>query len=92
MKKILGIMVIGFFLTIFKAYSHSGNTGPTGCHMDYSTAQYHCHKKKQPNPLGAYYYIKHQGHTYGPYASYYTCMSAIRGAGVYGAFCSTAKY
>ncbi len=91
MKKLLGIVVLGLLFCI-KAYSHSGNTNAGGCHMNYATADYHCHTTKQTDPYKTYYYIKYQGQTYGPYSSYNSCMAAIRGAGVYGAFCSTSQY
>ena len=74
------------------ANSHSGNTNAGGCHMNYATAYYHCHKTKQTNPYQTYYYIKYQGQSYGPYTSYSSCQAAIRGANVYGAYCSTSKY
>jgi len=90
-KIILGILFLGLLLS-GNANSHSGNTNAGGCHMNYTTAQYHCHNKKQTNPYQTYYYIKHQGQTYGPYTSFSSCMSAIRGAGVMGAFCSTSQY
>lgn len=90
-KKLLAIVILGLFFSQ-NAYSHSGNTGPTGCHMDYSTANYHCHNAKQSNPFATYYYIKYQGRTYGPYSSYNTCMQAIRGANISGAYCSTSQY
>ena len=87
------IWVIGLSLLFCGlAYSHSGNTNAGGCHMNYATANYHCHKTKQTNPYKTYYYIKYQGQTYGPYTSYSSCMNAIRGAGVYGAYCSTSQY
>ena len=91
MKKLLGIVVLGL-LMIGNANSHSGMTNAGGCHMDYATAQYHCHKTKQTNPYQTYYYIKHQGRSYGQYSSYSSCMAAIRGSGVMGAYCSTSKY
>ena len=91
MKKFLAIITLGLIFSI-KAYSHSGNTNAGGCHMNYATANYHCHKTKQTNPYQTYYYIKYQGQTYGPYTSYSSCMGAIRGAGVYGAYCSTSQY
>ena len=91
MKKLLGIVVLGLLFCI-KAYSHSGNTGPSGCHMNYATANYHCHTPKQTNPYAIYYYVKYQGQTYGPYKSYSSCMGAIRGANIVGAYCSTSKY
>ena len=87
------ILIFGLsFLYSITANSHSGNTNAGGCHMNYATANYHCHKTKQTNPYKTYYYIKYQGQTYGPYSSYSSCMSAIRGAGVYGAYCSTSQY
>ena len=91
MKKYLFIILLGIFFC-GAAYSHSGNTNAGGCHMNYATANYHCHKTKQTNPYKTYYYIKYQGQTYGPYSSYSSCMSAIRGANVYGAYCSTSQY
>ncbi len=91
MKKYLFIIFLGTFFCV-AAYSHSGNTNAGGCHMNYATANYHCHKTKQTNSYKTYYYIKYQGQTYGPYSSYSSCMSAIRGAGVYGAYCSTSQY
>ena len=90
MKNILFIIIFIYFIFNFKAFSHSGNTNAGGCHMNNSTANYHCHELKQTNTYQTYYYIKHQGETYGPYTSYSSCMNAIRGAGVYGfAYCST---
>ena len=74
------------------SFSHSGGTNQGGCHMNYTTGQYHCHQAKQPDPFKTYYYIKHQGRSYGPYSSYSSCMAAIRGSGVMGAYCSTSKY
>ena len=91
MNKFLVALILSFILCGV-AYSHSGNTNAGGCHMNYATANYHCHKTKQTNPYQTYYYIKYQGQTYGPYSSYSSCMGAIRGAGVYGAYCSTSKY
>ena len=91
MKKIFSILIFSFILCGI-SYSHSGNTNAGGCHMNYATANYHCHKTKQTNPYQTYYYIKYQGQTYGPYSSYSSCMSAIRGSNVYGAYCSTSKY
>ena len=88
-------VVIIFLLSLifaFKALSHSGNTGPTGCHMNYATANYHCHTPKQANPYKTYYYIKYQGQTYGPYSSYSSCLNAINGANIYGAYCSSSKW
>ena len=60
--------------------------------MNYSTANYHCHKTKKTNTYQTYYYIKHMGRSYGPYSSYNSCMAAIRGSNVTGAFCSTSQY
>ena len=45
MSKLLAIAVLGL-LFFSKAYSHSGRTGPSGCHMNYSTGTQHCHKTK----------------------------------------------
>ena len=91
MKIVLVFLVLNLIFHT-KLYSHSGNTNAGGCHMNYATANYHCHKTKQTNPYQTYYYIKYQGQTYGPYSSYSSCMGAIRGAGVYGAYCSTSQY
>ena len=33
---------------------HSGNTNQGGCHMNYATAEYHCHNRKQTNPYQTY--------------------------------------
>ena len=57
MIKVVIIFLLSLLFT-FKAHSHSGNTGPTGCHMNYATANYHCHTTKQANPYKTYYYIK----------------------------------
>ena len=87
------ILIFGLsFLYSINANSHSGNTNAGGCHMNYATANYHCHQTKQTNPYQTYYYIKYQGQSYGPYTSYSSCQAAIRGAGVYGAYCSTSQY
>tara|TARA_B100000035_G_C20564446_1_gene364011 strand:+ start:111 stop:386 length:276 start_codon:yes stop_codon:yes gene_type:complete len=91
MKFTLGIITF-ILLLVVNANSHSGGTNAGGCHMNYTTGQYHCHKAKQTDPFKTYYYIKHQGRSYGPYSSYSSCMSAIRGSGVIGAYCSTSKY
>ena len=61
MKKILLMTLLGLTLFSFKAYSHSGNTGSTECHTNYSTFKFHCHQKKQGNPYKTYYYIHYQG-------------------------------
>ena len=90
-KKLLAIIVLGLLYSL-NAYSHPGMTGPTGCHMDYSRGTQHCHKSKQPNPYKTYYYAKYRGQTYGPYSSYGSCMNAVRGANLIGAYCSTSKY
>jgi len=91
MKKILGLVIFSLLIS-FNVNSHSGGTNAGGCHMNYTTGQYHCHQAKQPDPFKTYYYIKHQGRSYGPYSSYSSCMAAIRGSGVMGAICSTSKY
>lgn len=78
-----------FFLNDLKA--HPGNTNAGGCHMDYSRQSYHCHKTKTPNPYAVYYYVHYRGSSYGPYSSYNSCMSALRGANLIGAYCSTYK-
>ena len=88
MLKFLFFFVI---LSLFKStisFAHSGATGPNGCHMNYSTGNYHCHETKTPDPFATYYYIKHLGNSYGPYSSYNSCMNAIRGANLAGAYCS----
>tara|TARA_B100000945_G_C19819418_1_gene339879 strand:+ start:38 stop:310 length:273 start_codon:yes stop_codon:yes gene_type:complete len=90
MSKLLAIAVLGL-LFFSKAYSHSGRTGPSGCHMNYSTGTQHCHKTKTLNPYKIYYYIHYQGRTAGPYSSYSSCMSAARGANLIGAICLTRK-
>ena len=85
MKKTLFIGLIIFFysfsINILK--SHSGMTGPSGCHMNYSNGTQHCHKSKTPTPGRAYWY-SNQGH--GPYSSASSCQNALRGAGIIG-FC-----
>tara|TARA_B100001093_G_scaffold325022_1_gene310134 strand:+ start:414 stop:689 length:276 start_codon:yes stop_codon:yes gene_type:complete len=91
MTKFLVITILGLLFSQ-NAYSHSGMTGPSGCHMDYSRGTQHCHKSKQPDPFKTYYYIKYQGKTAGPYSSYNSCMNAARGAKLTGAYCSTSKY
>ena len=95
MKKIMFVLGSFLFFIILlnqKSFAHSGRTGPTGCHMDYGSQGYHCHKKKQSNPFQTYYYVKYRGNTYGPYSSYSSCMSALRGARLVGGYCSTSKY
>ena len=89
------IFILIFLLTLFVSmysYSHSGRTGPSGCHMDYQRAEYHCHQKKYYNTFETYYYIHYQGQVYGPYSSYSTCTNAARGAGIWGYYCSTSRY
>ncbi len=94
MKIGLNFIFITTFLLVLSSnlYAHSGNTGPTGCHMNYLTAEYHCHQKKYPNYLQTYYYIHYLGKVYGPYSSYSTCSQAARGAGIIGYYCSTSPY
>ena len=86
----LSLITLIFFNQI--SFAHPGATGPSGCHMNYSTGDYHCHTAKTPNPGETYYYIKYKGESYGPYSSYSSCMNAINGANLYGAYCSTATY
>ena len=76
------ILIFSASTTILK--SHSGNTGPSGCHMNYSNGTQRCHKSKSLNPARSYWY-SNQGH--GPYSSALTCQNALRGAGIIG-FCS----
>ena len=90
-KLFLGILVLGLLFSL-KAYSHSGMTGPSGCHMNYSTGVQHCHQAKTTDPYATYYYIHYQGQTAGPYSSYSSCMGAARGANLYGAYCNTSKW
>ena len=97
MKKIAIIIfsVFFYFITVSdKTYSHSGRTGPSGCHMDYNRigGAYHCHKQKTINPYQTYYYVHHRGQVIGPYKSYGSCMNAVRGARLTGAYCSTSRY
>ena len=33
------------------SFSHSGGTNQGGCHMNYATAEYHCHNRKQINQV-----------------------------------------
>ena len=86
------IIFLFLFLFTFNLYAHSGRTGPSGCHMDYQRAEYHCHQKKYYNTFETYYYIHYQGQVYGPYSSYSTCTNAARGAGIWGYYCSTSRY
>ena len=86
------IIFLFLFLFTFNLYAHSGRTGPSGCHMNYYTAQYHCHNKKVPNYYATYYYIHYQAKVYGPYSSYSSCTNAARGAGLVYYYCSTSKY
>jgi hypothetical protein len=88
MNKFLIFLVTVFLLKSTMSFAHSGATGPNGCHMNYSNGNYHCHETKTPDPTATYYYIKHQGSSYGPYSSYNSCMNAIRGANLGGAYCS----
>ena len=71
--------------------AHPGNTNAGGCHMDYVRQSYHCHKAKTPNPYAVYYYVHYRGSSYGPYSSYNSCMSALRGANLMWAYCSMSK-
>ena len=93
MKKIILGLVL-FLAIVFsnKVFAHSGATGPSGCHMNYATGDYHCHTKKTPDPSQTYYYIKHQGDSYGPYSTESSCMNAIKEAKLYGAYCNTSSY
>ncbi len=84
---VLIVLVFVIFYS-FSLSAHSGMTGPTGCHMNYYTAEYHCHQKKQPNYLQTYWYINWNFNKYGPYSSYSSCMNAARGAGLTGYFCT----
>ena len=82
-----------YFLIIFLllpsfTLGHSGNTNQGGCHMNYATAEYHCHNRKQINPYQTYYCVNHNLQQYGPYKSYSSCQGAINGAGIIGAYCS----
>ena len=88
MNKFLIFLVTVFLLKSTMSFAHSGATGPDGCHMNYSNGNYHCHERKTPDPTATYYYIKHQGSSYGPYSSHNSCMNAIRGANLGGAYCS----
>ena len=90
LKTFVTLCILSLFITN-SSNSHSGRTGPSGCHMDYGTQGYHCHKQKQTNPFQTYYYIKYRGQTYGPYKSYSSCMAAIRGAKIVGGFCTTSR-
>ena len=87
MYKLILIFVLSFLYSI-NANSHSGNTNAGGCHMNYATAEYHCHNRKQINPYQTYYCVNHNLQQYGPYKSYSSCQSAINGAGIIGAYCS----
>jgi len=89
MKKIVwGLALLLAIVCSNNVLAHPGATGPDGCHMNYSNGNYHCHERKTPDPAATYYYIKHQGSSYGPYSSYNSCMNAIRGADLRGAYCS----
>ena len=79
---ILIILIYSISTSILKG--HSGNTGPSGCHMNYSNGTQHCHKSKSMNPARSYWY-SNQGH--GPYSSVSSCQNALRGAGIIG-YCS----
>ena len=94
MKTLFAIFLalIAVIFTSQITFAHPGNTGPDGCHLNYSNGDYHCHKAKTPDPYETYYYIKYKGESYGPYSSYSSCMNAINGANLYGAYCSTATY
>ena len=97
-NKTLSTLLIFFYLLaailIFQIifskniYSHSGNTNQGGCHMNYATAEYHCHNRKQTNPYQTYYCVNHNLQQYGPYKSYASCQGAINGSGIIGAYCS----
>ena len=84
MKTLLALLLLIPSLSI----SHSGMTNQGGCHMNYFTQEYHCHQKKQTNPLQTYYCINYQFQKYGPYKSYYSCQGAISGSGIMGAYCT----
>ena len=90
MNKILVALIFSFILCGV-AYSHS-EIQMLEVVIELCNCKLSFHKTKQTNPYQTYYYIKYQGQTYGPYSSYSSCMGAIRGAGVYGAYCSTSKY
>jgi len=83
MTRTLFAILLSLMLVIFISqitFAHPGATGPSGCHMNYSTGDYHCHTAKTPDPSQIYYYIKYKGNSYGPYSSYSSCMNAISGA------------
>ena len=56
-KKILGVLVFSLLFSV-KGYSHPGNIGSTGCHVNYSKLKFHCHQKKQTNFHQNYNHIK----------------------------------
>jgi hypothetical protein len=87
-NKFLILIITAFLFKGTISFAHSGATGPNGCHMNYSNGNYHCHETKTPDPFATYYYIKHQGNSYGPYSSYNSCMNALNGANLRGAYCS----
>ena len=83
------IFLLFIILYSFNLTAHSGMTGPTGCHMNYMTAEYHCHQQKSPDYYKTYWCINWNFKQYGPYSSYSSCSNAARGAGLTGYFCST---
>ena len=84
-------MLIIFLLPI-SVFAHSGNTNQGGCHMNYYTAEYHCHQRKTINPYQTYYCINYNLEQYGPYKSLQTCQSAMYGAGIIGGFCNVCMW
>tara|TARA_Y200000002_G_C22654855_1_gene653012 strand:+ start:882 stop:1142 length:261 start_codon:yes stop_codon:yes gene_type:complete len=86
LKKFLVLLILIPNLT----FPHSGNTNAGGCHMQYLTANYHCHNKKYPSSNKKYWCINHMFKQYGPYSSPSSCYQAIRGSGISG-ICSPCR-
>ena len=86
MKKLIVLLILIPNISL----PHSGNTNAGGCHMNYKTANYHCHNKKYINPNKKYWCINHQFKQYGPYSSSSSCYKALRGAGISG-ICSPCR-
>ena len=43
---IASVMFLFLLVSVEPAFSHSGGTDSSGCHMNHKTGDYHCHNRK----------------------------------------------
>ena len=43
---IASVMFLFLLVSVEPAFSHSGGTDSSGCHMNHQTGDYHCHNRK----------------------------------------------